>query len=74
MLLMKSKKILSLQLDRQRYKMRTGRNVVLKDLRHYAEQKQQHTVDERAGRWTDALKNKDTKIWLSYIRLTPSRK
>lgn len=74
MLLMKSKKILSLQLDRQRYKMRTGRNVVLKDLRYYAEQKQQHTVDERAGRWTDALKNKDTKIWLPYIRLTPSRK
>lgn len=73
MLLMKSKKILSLQLDRQRHKMRTGRNVVLKDLRHYAEQKQ-HTVDERAGRWTDALKNKDTKIWLPYIRLTPSRR
>lgn len=42
---MKSKKILSLQLDRQRYKMRTGQNVVLKDLRHYAKQKQQHTVD-----------------------------
>lgn len=74
MLLMKNKKILSLQLDRQRYKMRTGRNVVLKDLRHYAEQKQQHTLDERAGRWTDALKNKDTKIWLPYIRLTPSRR
>lgn len=54
--------------------MRTGQNVVLKDLRHYAKQKQQHTVDERAGRWTDALKNKDTKIWLPYIRLTPSRK
>lgn len=74
MLLMKSKKILSLQLDRQRHKMRTGQNVVLKDLRHYAKQKQQHTVDERAGRWTDALKNKDTKIWLPYIRLTPSRR
>lgn len=53
MLLMKSKKILSLQLDRQRYKMGTGQNIVLKDLRHYAEQKQQHAVDERAGRWTD---------------------
>lgn len=74
MLLMKSKKILSLQLDRQRYKMGTGRNVVLKDLRHYAEQKQQHTLDERAGRWTDAQRNKDTKIWLPYIRLTPSRR
>lgn len=74
MLLMKSKKILSLQLDRQRHKMRTGRNVVLKDLRHYAEQKQQHTLDERAGRWTDAQRNKDTKIWLPYIRLTPSRR